>query len=58
MEFIDKNEVLKILDKAIADYGGGKHLGADKLLKDVRSEVENVKTYLVYDEKSESFRKG
>ena len=58
MEFIDKNEVLKILDKAIADYGGWKHLGADKLLKDVRSEVENVKTYLVYDEKSESFRKG
>ena len=58
MEFIDKNEVLKILDKAIADNGGWKHLGADKLLKSVRSEVENVKAYLVYDEKNESFRKG
>ena len=58
MEFIDRNEVLKILDKAIAQYGGWKHLGADKLLKEVRSEIESVKTYLVYDEKSESFRKG
>ena len=58
MEFIDKNEVLKILDKAIANNGGWKHLGADKLLKEVRSEIESVKTYLVYDEKSESFRKG
>ena len=58
MEFIDRNEVLKILDKAIADNGGWKHLGADKLLKEVRSEIESVKTYLVYDEKSESFRKG
>ena len=58
MEFIDKSEILKIIDKAIADNGGWKHLGADKLLKDVRSEIENVKTYLVYDEKSEKFRKG
>ena len=58
MEFIDKNEVLKILDKAIADNGGWKHLGADKLLKDIRSEIESVKTYLVYDEKSEKFRRG
>lgn len=58
MEFIDKSEVLKILDKAIAKYGGWKHLGADKLLKDVKSEIESVKTYLVYDEKSEKFRKG
>lgn len=58
MEFIDKNEVLKILDKAIVSNGGWKHLGADKLLKSVRNEIENVKTYLVYDEKSESFRKG
>jgi len=58
MEFIDRNEVLKILDKAIADNGGWKHLGADKLLKEVRSEIESVKTYLVYDEKSEKFRKG
>ena len=58
MEFIDRNEGLKILDKAIANNGGWKHLGADKLLKDVRSEVESVKTYLVYDEKSGNFRKG
>lgn len=58
MEFIDKNEVLKILDKAIADNGGWKHLGADKLLKDVRSEVESVKAYLVYDEKNGKFRRG
>ena len=58
MEFIDKNEVLKILDKAIAQYGGWKHLGADKLLKGIRSEIESVKTYLVYDEKSGNFRKG
>ena len=58
MEFIDRNEVLKILDKAIASNVGWKHLGADKLLKEVRSEIESVKTYLVYDEKSESFRKG
>ena len=58
MEFIDKNEVLKILDKAIANNGGWKHLGADKLLKDVRSEVENVKAYLVYDEKNGKFRRG
>ena len=58
MEFIDRNEVLKILDKAIANNGGWKHLGADKLLKEVKSEIESVKTYLVYDEKSESFRKG
>ena len=58
MEFIDKSEILKILDKAIANNGGWKHLGADKLLKEVRSEIESVKTYLVYDEKSESFRKG
>ena len=58
MEFIDRNEVLKILDKAIANNGGWKHLGADKLLKEVRSEIESVKTYLVYDEKSEKFRKG
>ena len=42
MEFIDKSEVLKILDKAIANNGGWKHLGADKRLKDVRSEVVNV----------------
>ena len=58
MEFIDRNEVLKILDKAIVSNGGWKHLGSDKLLKEVRSEIESVKTYLVYDEKSESFRKG
>ena len=58
MEFIDRNEVLKIRDKAIANNGGWKHLGADKLLKEVRSEIESVKTYLVYDEKSENFRKG
>lgn len=58
MEFIDKNEVLKILDKAIANNGGWKHLGADKLLKDVRSEIESVKAYLVYDEKNGKFRKG
>jgi hypothetical protein len=58
MEFIDKNEVLKILDKAIANNGGWKHLGADKLLKDVRSEVESVKAYLVYDEKDGKFRRG
>lgn len=58
MEFIDKNEVLKILDKAIVSNGGWKHLGADKLLKDVKREIESVKAYLVYDEKSESFRKG
>lgn len=58
MEFIDKNEVLKILDKAIVSNGGWKHLGADKLLKGIRDEIESVKTYLVYDEKSESFRKG
>jgi hypothetical protein len=58
MEFIDKNEVLKILDKAIANNGGWKHLGADKLLKDVRSEVESVKAYLVYDEKNGKFRRG
>ena len=58
MEFIDRNEVLKILDKAIANNGGWKHLGADKLLKGIRDEIESVKTYLVYDEKSESFRKG
>ena len=58
MEFIDRNEVLKILDKAITNNGGWKHLGADKLLKEVRNEIESVKTYLVYDEKSESFRKG
>ena len=43
MEFIDRNEVLKILDDAIAKYGGWKHLGADKLLKEVRNEVESVK---------------
>ncbi len=58
MEFVDRNEILKILDDAIAKYGGWKHLGADKLLKEVRSEVESVKAYLVYDEKSEKFRKG
>ena len=58
MEFIDKNEVLKILDKAIADNGGWKHLGADKLLKGIRSEIESVKTYLIYDEKSGNFRRG
>jgi hypothetical protein len=58
MEFIDRSEVLKILDKAIANNGGWKHLGADKLLKDVRSEVESVKAYLVYDEKSNKFRRG
>lgn len=58
MEFIDRSEVLKILDKAIANNGGWKHLGADKLLKDVKREIESVKAYLVYDEKSESFRKG
>ncbi len=58
MEFIDRNEVLKILDKAIEGNGGWKHLGADKLLKGIRSEIESVKTYLVYDEKSEKFRKG
>ena len=58
MEFIDRNEVLKILDKAIANNGGWKHLGADKLLKEVKSEVESVKAYLVYDEKNRTFRKG
>lgn len=58
MEFIDRNEVLKILDKAIASNGGWKHLGADKLLKEVKSEIENVKAYLVYDEKNGTFRKG
>lgn len=58
MEFIDRNEVLKILDKAIANNGGWKHLGADKLLKDVRREIESVKAYLVYDEKNSTFRKG
>jgi hypothetical protein len=58
MEFIDKSEVLKILDKAITNNGGWKHLGADKLLKDVRSEVESVKAYLVYDEKTNMFRRG
>ena len=58
MEFIDRNEVFKILDKAIVSNGGWKHLGADKLLKEVRNEIESVKTYLVYDEKSEKFRKG
>ncbi len=58
MEFIDKNEVLKILDKAIANNGGWKHLGADKLLKGIRDEIESVKTYLIYDEKSGNFRKG
>lgn len=58
MEFIDKNEVLKILDKAIVSNGGWKHLGADKLLKEVRSEVESVKAYLVYDEKTNKFRRG
>lgn len=58
MEFIDRNEVLKILDKALAKYGGWKHLGADKLLKEVKSEIENVKAYLVYDEKNRTFRKG
>jgi hypothetical protein len=58
MEFIDRSEVLKILDKAIANNGGWKHLGADKLLKDVRSEVESVKAYLVYDEKTNKFRRG
>ena len=58
MEFIDRNEVLKILDKAIANNGGWKHLGADKLLKEVKSEVESVKAYLVYDEKNGTFRKG
>ncbi len=58
MEFVDRNEILKILDDAIAKYGGWKHLGADKLLKEVRNEVESVKAYLVYDEKSEKFRKG
>lgn len=58
MEFIDRSEVLKILDKAIANNGGWKHLGADKLLKEVKSEIESVKPYLVYDEKTEKFRKG
>ncbi len=58
MEYIEKEKVLAIIDKAIADFGGWKHLGADKLLKEVRSEVESVKAYLVYDEKSEKFRKG
>lgn len=58
MEFIDKSEVLKILDKAIANNGGWKHLGADKLLKGIRSEIENVKAYLVYDEKTNKFRRG
>lgn len=58
MEFIDKKEVLKILDEAIANNGGWKHLGADKLLKDVRSEIESVKAYLVYDEKNGKFRRG
>ena len=58
MEFIDRNAVLKILDKAIANNGGWKHLGADKLLKEVKSEVESVKAYLVYDEKNGTFRKG
>ena len=58
MEFIDRNEVLKILDKAIANNGGWKHLGTDKLLKEVRSEIESVKTYLVYDEKNGKFRRG
>ena len=58
MEFIDKSEVLKILDKAIANNGGWKHLGADKLLKDIKSEIESVKAYLVYDEKNGKFRRG
>ena len=58
MEFVDRNEVLKILDKAIVSNGGWKHLGADKLLKDVRSEIESVKAYLVYDEKNGKFRRG
>ncbi len=58
MEFIDKSEVLKILDKAIANNGGWKHLGADKLLKDIRSEIESVRAYLVYDEKTNNFRRG
>ena len=58
MEFIDKSEILKIIDKAIADNGGWKHLGADKLLKGIRSEIESVKTYLIYDEKSGNFRRG
>lgn len=58
MEFIDKKEALKILDKAIANNGGWKHLGADKLLKEVKSEIENVKAYLVYDEKNGTFRRG
>ena len=58
MEFIDKSEVLKILDKAIVSNGGWKHLGADKLLKDIKSEVESVRAYLVYDEKTNKFRRG
>lgn len=58
MEFVDRNKILKILDDAIAKYGGWKHLGADKLLKEVKSEVESVKAYLVYDEKNGTFRKG
>ena len=58
MEFIDKSEILKIIDKAIADNGGWKHLGADKLLKGIRDEIESVKTYLIYDEKSGNFRRG
>lgn len=58
MEFIDKNEVLKILDKAIVSNGGWKHLGADKLLKGIRDEIESVKAYLVYDEKTNKFRRG
>ena len=58
MEFIDKSEVLKILDKAIANNGGWKHLGADKLLKGIKSEIESVKAYLVYDEKTNKFRRG
>ncbi len=58
MEYIEKEKVLEIIDKALAKYGGWKHLEADKLLKGVKSEIESVKAYLVYDEKNSTFRKG
>lgn len=58
MEYIEKEKVLEIIDRAIADFGGWKHLEADKLLKGVKSEIESVKAYLVYDEKNSTFRKG
>lgn len=58
MEYIEKEKVLEVIDRALAKYGGWKHLGADRLLKEVKSEIESVKAYLIYDEKSGNFRKG